>query len=307
MNVTFRIDSGVLGSVTVSQVSAGRKNRLWFEFRRGTPLRRVRPREPRDHLARIPDLRRNPQHRPLPRVRPTNDLEARWHQLGAPVVDLPTAQPRHRVSRSPPEDDLAVCCFWRTPRRLSARPSPSSPDPRRTPHRRRRPPGDSRWRHRHGHSHRRELQSGLEDELAARRLNAESSTPLLPQLTSTQRGAGIGPIRRRPSAGWDTSQRTDGGRGDSGPVGFTLAPPSPWVHAPTSSEPQAAQHRQHVTRWRTRPALFSGGAVSRRGVDPRGCLMRSRSQSRRLSGCCWELRPLCGAARAVRCQGCGRG
>jgi predicted dehydrogenase len=30
--VTFRTDSGVLGSVTVSQVSAGRKNRLWFEF-----------------------------------------------------------------------------------------------------------------------------------------------------------------------------------------------------------------------------------------------------------------------------------
>ncbi|WP_326761681.1 Gfo/Idh/MocA family oxidoreductase [Streptomyces phaeochromogenes] len=30
--VLFRTDSGVLGSVTVSQVSAGRKNRLWFEF-----------------------------------------------------------------------------------------------------------------------------------------------------------------------------------------------------------------------------------------------------------------------------------
>jgi len=30
--VTFRTTSGVLGSVTVSQVSAGRKNRLWFEF-----------------------------------------------------------------------------------------------------------------------------------------------------------------------------------------------------------------------------------------------------------------------------------
>lgn len=30
--VMFRTASGVLGSVTVSQVSAGRKNRLWFEF-----------------------------------------------------------------------------------------------------------------------------------------------------------------------------------------------------------------------------------------------------------------------------------
>ena len=30
--VTFRTRSGVLGTVTVSQVSAGRKNRLWFEF-----------------------------------------------------------------------------------------------------------------------------------------------------------------------------------------------------------------------------------------------------------------------------------
>ncbi|MCO1368650.1 Gfo/Idh/MocA family oxidoreductase [Burkholderia multivorans] len=30
--VMFRTVSGVLGSVTVSQVSAGRKNRLWFEF-----------------------------------------------------------------------------------------------------------------------------------------------------------------------------------------------------------------------------------------------------------------------------------
>lgn len=30
--VLFRTVSGVLGSVTVSQVSAGRKNRLWFEF-----------------------------------------------------------------------------------------------------------------------------------------------------------------------------------------------------------------------------------------------------------------------------------
>jgi predicted dehydrogenase len=30
--VLFRTRSGVLGSVTVSQVSAGRKNRLWFEF-----------------------------------------------------------------------------------------------------------------------------------------------------------------------------------------------------------------------------------------------------------------------------------
>jgi len=30
--VTFRTQSGVLGSVTTSQVSAGRKNRLWFEF-----------------------------------------------------------------------------------------------------------------------------------------------------------------------------------------------------------------------------------------------------------------------------------
>ncbi|MDQ4490825.1 Gfo/Idh/MocA family oxidoreductase [Sinomonas sp. ASV486] len=30
--VVFRTDSGVLGQVTVSQVSAGRKNRLWFEF-----------------------------------------------------------------------------------------------------------------------------------------------------------------------------------------------------------------------------------------------------------------------------------
>jgi len=30
--VTFRTHSGVLGSVTTSQVSAGRKNRLWFEF-----------------------------------------------------------------------------------------------------------------------------------------------------------------------------------------------------------------------------------------------------------------------------------
>lgn len=30
--VSFRCASGVLGSVTVSQVSAGRKNRLWFEF-----------------------------------------------------------------------------------------------------------------------------------------------------------------------------------------------------------------------------------------------------------------------------------
>lgn len=28
----FRTASGVLGSVAVSQVSAGRKNRLWFEF-----------------------------------------------------------------------------------------------------------------------------------------------------------------------------------------------------------------------------------------------------------------------------------
>jgi hypothetical protein len=32
--VTFRTDSGVLGPVTVSEVSAGRKNRLWFEFDR---------------------------------------------------------------------------------------------------------------------------------------------------------------------------------------------------------------------------------------------------------------------------------
>lgn len=31
-SVTFRTVSGVLGSVTVSQVAAGRKNRLWFEF-----------------------------------------------------------------------------------------------------------------------------------------------------------------------------------------------------------------------------------------------------------------------------------
>lgn len=31
-SVVFRTASGVLGSVTVSQVSAGRKNRLWFEF-----------------------------------------------------------------------------------------------------------------------------------------------------------------------------------------------------------------------------------------------------------------------------------
>ncbi|WP_301183739.1 Gfo/Idh/MocA family protein [Rhizobium sp. X9] len=31
-SVLFRTRSGVLGSVTVSQVSAGRKNRLWFEF-----------------------------------------------------------------------------------------------------------------------------------------------------------------------------------------------------------------------------------------------------------------------------------
>jgi hypothetical protein len=48
-------------------------------------------------------------------------------------------------------------------------------------------------------------------------------------------------------------------------------------------------------------------SVTATAVDPRGCLMRSRSQSRRLSGCCWELRLLCGAARAVRCQGCVRG
>jgi predicted dehydrogenase len=31
-SVIFRTESGVLGTVTVSQVSAGRKNRLWFEF-----------------------------------------------------------------------------------------------------------------------------------------------------------------------------------------------------------------------------------------------------------------------------------
>lgn len=31
-SVIFRTGSGVLGTVTVSQVSAGRKNRLWFEF-----------------------------------------------------------------------------------------------------------------------------------------------------------------------------------------------------------------------------------------------------------------------------------
>ena len=30
--MTFKTQSGVLGSVIVSQVSAGRKNRLWFEF-----------------------------------------------------------------------------------------------------------------------------------------------------------------------------------------------------------------------------------------------------------------------------------
>ena len=31
-SVIFRTESGVLGTVTVSQVAAGRKNRLWFEF-----------------------------------------------------------------------------------------------------------------------------------------------------------------------------------------------------------------------------------------------------------------------------------
>jgi hypothetical protein len=159
-----------------------------------------------------------------------------------------------------------------------------------------------------GHSHRRELQSGLEDELAARRLNAESSTRLLPQLTSAQRGAGIGPIRRRHSAGWAR-------RGLPTVVAATLvlsashisvSPSVPWVHAPNEFRTAGEPNTRHLSRGRTRAWPVSGGGVQRSGVGSRGRLMGCWSRPRRLSGCCWELRQPCGAVRAVRCQGCGR-
>jgi hypothetical protein len=75
----------------------------------------------------------------------------------------------------------------------------------------------------------------------------------------------------------------------------------------TSSEPQGAQHAALESRADTPGPFSGGGGVQRSRVDPRGRLMGCRSRPRRLSGCSWELRPPCGAARALRCQGCGHG
>jgi hypothetical protein len=101
--VKFRTDSGVLGSVTVSQVSAGRKNRLWFEFDRDHRFA-VFDQEKPDHLARIPEtsaeiLNRDPsdgspdQRRPskLPAGRPRDTPNASRTSLTTPT---PPFEPR---------------------------------------------------------------------------------------------------------------------------------------------------------------------------------------------------------------------
>ena len=93
--VMFETDAGIVGSTVISQVSAGRKNQLWFEARRHRGGRRLRPGAARDALGRAALGRRADPAR-------LRHPERRGGRLRDPARRPPAGLPRTASTRSSP-------------------------------------------------------------------------------------------------------------------------------------------------------------------------------------------------------------